>query len=88
MVFIVLFNELVIVKVLKIGRLGWLGHLFRMQEPHPRRRLILLKPEGTWHIGKPNMRVLESVEEDLKNMGVRNLRCNLQDREQWRAILE
>jgi len=34
------------------------------------------------------MRVLESVEEDLKNMGVRNLRCNLQDREQWRAILE
>jgi len=59
-----------------------------MQELHPCIRLILLKPEGTWHIGKPNLRVLESVEEDLKNMGVRNWRCNLQDGEQWRTILE
>jgi hypothetical protein len=65
--------------VLKIGRLRWLGHLFKMQELHPCRRLILLKPKGTWHIGKPNLRVLESVEGDLKNMGMRNWRCNLQD---------
>ena len=79
MVLIVLFDELDVVKVLKIGRLRWLGHLFRMQELHPCRRLILLKPEGTWHIAKPNLRVLESVGEDLKNMGVRNWRCNPQD---------
>jgi hypothetical protein len=63
------------VKVLKIRSLWWLGHLFRMQELHPCIRLILLKPEGTWHIVKPNLWVLESVEEDLKNMGVRNWRC-------------
>jgi hypothetical protein len=79
MVFIGLFNELDKVKVLKMGSLRWLGYLFRMQELHPCRRLILPKPEGTWHIGKPNLRVLESVEEDLKNMGVRNRRFNLQD---------
>ena len=81
-------DELDVVKVLKIGRLRWLEHLCRMQELHPCRGLILLKPEGTWHIGKPNLRVLESVEGDLKNMGMRSWRCNLQDREQWRAILK
>ena len=47
MVFIVLFNELEIVKVIKIGSLRWLGYIFRMQELHPCRRLTLLKPEGT-----------------------------------------
>jgi len=59
-----------------------------MQELHPCRRLIRLKPEDTWHIGKPNLRVLEPVEEDLKNMGMRNWSCNLQVQEQWRTILE
>jgi hypothetical protein len=32
--------------VIKTGRLKWLGHIFRMQELDPRRRLIVLKPEG------------------------------------------
>jgi len=30
-----------------------LGHLFRMQELDPRRKLIRLKPEGTRRVGKP-----------------------------------
>jgi hypothetical protein len=33
-----------------------------------------LTPEGTRSVGKPSMRWLESVEEDLKNTGVRNWR--------------
>jgi len=87
-VFIVPLDELDVVKVLKIGRLRWLGHLCRMQELYLCRRLIFFKPEGTWHIGKPNLRVLESVEGDIMNMGMRSWRCNLQDQEQWRTILE
>jgi hypothetical protein len=35
------------VKVIKIARLGWLAHLFRMQELEPCRKLPLVKPEGT-----------------------------------------
>jgi hypothetical protein len=34
------------------------------------------------------LRWLESVEEDLKNVGVRNWRREEQEREQWRASLE
>jgi hypothetical protein len=51
----------------------WLGHLFRMQELDPFRKLTVLKPEGN-RVGKPKLRWLESVEKVLKNMGVRNWR--------------
>jgi hypothetical protein len=34
------------------------------------------------------LRWLESVEEDLKSMAVKNLRCKWQDQEQWRTSLE
>jgi hypothetical protein len=52
--------------VIKIGRLKWLGHLFRMQEMDPCRKLTLLKPESTTrHVGNPELRWLESVGEDL-----------------------
>jgi len=50
-----------------------------MQELNPSRKLTVLKPEGTRCVGKPKLRWLESFEEDLKRMGVRNWRCKLQD---------
>ena len=54
-----------IVRMIKIGRLWWLGHLFRIQELDPCRKLILLKPEGTRSVRKRKLRRLGSVEEDL-----------------------
>ena len=48
----------------------------------------LLKPEGTRRVGKPSLSWLGSVEEDLKNMGIRDWRSKSQGREQWRTVLE
>jgi hypothetical protein len=59
-----------------------------MQECGPCRKLTVLKPEGIRCVGKPKLRWLESVEEELKNMGMRDWRCKSQDQEQWRTILE
>lgn len=58
--------------MVKTGRQRWLGHLFRTQELDPCRQLTLFKPEGTRRGGKPGLRWLESVEEDLKKMGWRD----------------
>ena len=69
-----LYDEPDIIEVVKIGRLQWLGHLFRMQELDPCRKLTLFKPEDTRRVGEPELRWLESVEEDLKNVGMRSWR--------------
>jgi hypothetical protein len=42
-----LYDELDIVEVTKLGRLRWLGHLFRMQELDPFRKFTVLKAENT-----------------------------------------
>jgi len=65
----------------KVGRLKWLGYFFRMQEVDTCRKLTVLNPEGTRRVGKHNLRWLESVEEDLKNMGVSDWRLKSEDRE-------
>ena len=59
----------------------WLGYFFRMQEMYTCLTLTVLKLEGTRRVGKHNLRWLESVEEDLKKMGVRDRRLNSEDRE-------
>jgi hypothetical protein len=62
-----------IVKAIKIRRLKWMGHLVRMQDLDPSRKLTFLKPGSTRRVGESKMRWFESVEEYLKKMGVRNL---------------
>jgi hypothetical protein len=64
-----LYNEPNIVKVIRIGQLRWLGHLFEMQEQNPCRKLTLHKPEGIQRLGRPVIRWLEP---DVKTMGIRN----------------
>jgi hypothetical protein len=50
------------------------GTLLRMIELYPRKRLTLLKSGDTRRVGKPQLRWVESVEEDLKNVDSRNWR--------------
>jgi hypothetical protein len=76
------------VRVIKIGRMRWLGQLFRMQELDPCRQLTLHKPEGTRHVGKPRTMWLESDETDLRKMGVKDWTPKTEDRGEWRRILE
>jgi hypothetical protein len=45
-------------------------------------------PEGTRRVGRPAVRWLDSVEEDLKTMGVRMYRRKSQNRDQWRTIVQ
>jgi hypothetical protein len=75
-------------KAVKVGRLRWLGQLFRMQEQNPCRKLTLHKAEGTRRLGRPDVKWPDSFEEDLKTIGVRNWRRKSQDEDQCRAIVK
>ena len=62
--FYALCAEIDTVKVIKTGRFRWLGHLFRMQELDPHRKLTVLKPEGIRRVGRPKLRWLQSAKEN------------------------
>jgi hypothetical protein len=48
-----LFQEPDIVKINKISRLRWLGHLMRMTNNRPTRRITEAKPCGRRRVGRP-----------------------------------
>jgi hypothetical protein len=75
-------------EAIKSGRLSCLGHLFRMQEQGPCRKLTLHKPKYTQRVGRPAIRRLHSVGKDRKITGVGKWRRKTQDRDQWRATKE
>jgi hypothetical protein len=67
-----LFNDVDIIKRTKINRLRWAGHVVRRENKENIKRIRLVKPEGKMKKGRPRMRWKDSVEKDLRNLGVVN----------------
>jgi hypothetical protein len=63
-----------IIKVIKAGRLRWLGHLYRANETDPCRKVTVTKTEGRREKGRPPIRWLDSVEQDLRLLGIQGWR--------------
>jgi hypothetical protein len=60
-----LYEDSEIIKVIKAGRLRWLGHLYRANETDPCRKVTFTKIEGRRKKGRPPVRWLDSVEQNL-----------------------
>jgi hypothetical protein len=60
------------VKVIKIGRVRQLRHLLGCKNWIHGESSLCVKPGDTRRIGKPQLRRVESVQENLKNMDLRN----------------
>jgi hypothetical protein len=63
-----------IVKWIKGQRIGWLGHLERMEENRMSKRIFTQELEGTRRRGRPRKGWREEVERDLQVRGVRRWR--------------
>jgi hypothetical protein len=72
------------VKTLKLGRLKWPGHSTRANETSLCRKLTSSKYEETRRTGRPRLRWLDSVEKDLRILGVGGWITKAQDRNLWR----
>ena len=46
----------------------------RMPEENPVKKLTLLRPEGSRRVGRPKLRWLDRVEEDLRTLRIRRWR--------------
>jgi len=85
-----LYDEADLVTTVKITRLRWAGHVMRMQDNLPCKKITLDKPEGRRRAGRPNPRWTDGVTKDAEKLGVRNwrARATARDRDDWRRLLE
>ena len=51
------------------------------------KKLTLLRPEGSRQAGRPKLRWLYGVEEDLRTLGIRGWRRRALDRDRWKEDL-
>jgi len=83
-----LYGELDIVTEIKKGRLRWLGHVERMSEERVVKRLYQNTPEESKNVGRPRLRWMDDVREDLRRMDVTNWRIRAHRRHDWKMVVK
>jgi hypothetical protein len=83
-----LYKEPKIVDDIKIRRLGWAGHIIRMEEESIPNRVL----NGNFHItrpvGRPRTRWTDVVQRDvLQLLGIRGWRSKAANRDEWRRLM-
>jgi len=61
-----------ILRFIKAQRIKCLGHIQRMDQIRPTRKLLDWRPMGTRPVGRPRQQWKEDVMEDLKKLKVKN----------------
>ena len=73
-------------KVIKIRRLEWLGHVVRMNETRSVKKIFEGKLEGRRGRGRPRLRWINDAEDYLRKLGVKRWRTKALEREEWVSI--
>ena len=82
-----LYGDIDISRRITIQRLRWLGHVARMDEEAPAKKVFEAEVSGQRRRGRPCLRWKDQVEEDLRLLGVNNWRRRAQCRDAWRELL-
>jgi hypothetical protein len=77
-----------IARFIKAQRIKWLGHIQRMDQARPTRKLLNWKPMGIRPVGRPRQQWQEDVMEDLNKMKVENWKETAKGRRTWRDLAE
>jgi len=83
-----LYKENDIVTYIKINCLRWAGHVIRMEEKNPARRVLVTVVEGRRQRGRPKLRWEDGVMEDDRKLGERNWRNAARNRDSWQKLLK
>lgn len=84
-----LFGDIDIVRRVKLQRLRWLGHVVRMDEQAPARRVFESVPNGgARRRGRPNLRWRDQVLDNVAALGTSNWRQVAGRRSDWRNLLD
>jgi hypothetical protein len=77
-----------IVRFVKARRISWIGRIERMEDSRMPKRVMREKIYTREKRGRPKVRWLGDVQEDIQEMGIEGWRRNAQDRDQWRQIAQ
>jgi hypothetical protein len=75
------------VTYIKFDRLRWAGHVIRLEEQNPTRRVLTAVVEGRRQKGRPKQRWEDGVTDDAKKLGERNWRNAVRNRDRWQKLL-
>jgi len=81
-------NQEDIIKFIKSKRLRWAAHVMRMENTRTTRKITEWTPYKTRLVGRPRLRWLDQVEEDLKRMKIVGWRAKVEDTQEWNRIVE
>ena len=75
--------------MIKSRRLGWAGHVARMEEDRSVFKILTGKPTGKRPLGRPRHRWEDNIRKNLKEIGInmRNWDGSAQDRDYLRALV-
>jgi hypothetical protein len=59
-----------IVRVIESRRMRWVGHVARMGEGRGVYRILVGRPEGKRHLGRPRRRGEDNIKMDLREIGI------------------
>jgi len=74
--------------VIKIRRFEWLGHVVIMNETRSVKKIFEGKLEGRRSRGRPRLRWINDVEDDVRKLGVKRWRTKALEREEWTSIIK
>jgi len=68
--------------------LKWAGHVIRLEEQSPARRVLVAVVEGRRQSGRPKLRWEDGVMEDARKLGGRNWGNCARNRDSWQKLLK
>jgi hypothetical protein len=78
-----------IMRIIKLRRMRWVGHVARMGEKRTSYRLLVGKPDGMKPLGRPRRRWVDNIRLDLGEVGWGDVDWIglAKERNRWRALV-
>jgi hypothetical protein len=82
----VMYRKTNVVTIIKLRRLEWAGHLVSISDDRTVEKVFVGRPDGRRNAGRPKLRWLDCIQNDLKLVGVKS--WEEEDRSVWAVILK